>query len=255
MTKVCVFVDGENLRHTITELYSPAFFDKRDYLPQAANWGAFFDNLVARATDGNGKRVRTYWYVIDLVDSFPFVIKRANQTDQAVLDWQTENEKILRKSNKWDAMQGAQNIQNLKNLHNVMWGDRETIKRRFDGFHVVQNKIANSHKAIEFRRSGSIGYNLLTKKLGQEKTVDANLSVDTVLLRDNYDMALIVSGDQDYVPAVQAAKNYGKHVVNVAFEAQNGALLPGGAKRLNNITDWSIAVSYADFKAALGFPP
>lgn len=252
MTKVCVFVDGENLRHTITELFSPQPFDKRDYLPQSANWGAFFDDLVSRATDGAGKRVRTYWYVIDLVDCFPFVIKRTQQTDQALLEWQQENEKGLRKAGKWDGLQGAQNVQNLKTLHDGMWSDRENIKRRFDGFHVVQDKIAHSHKAIEFRRSGSIGYNLLTKKLGQEKTVDANLSVDVVLLKNNYDMALIVSGDQDYVPAAQAAKNFGKHVVNVAFEAQNGTLLPGGARRLNNITDWSVSVPYADFKGALG---
>jgi uncharacterized LabA/DUF88 family protein len=58
--------------------------------------------------------------------------------------------------------------------------------------------------------------------------VDVNLGVDMVLFRDIYDVAVIVSGDQDYVPAVQAVKDSGKHVVNVAFLARNGVLLPGG---------------------------
>ena len=79
-----------------------------------------------------------------------------------------------------------------------------------------------------------------------------NLALDMVMLREIYDLALIVSGDQDYVPAVQAAKNSGKHVVNVAFEAQDGRLLPGGARRLNDVTDWSIAVPYAEFRTAMG---
>jgi hypothetical protein len=58
-----------------------------------------------------------------------------------------------------------------------------------------------------------------------------NLAVDMVTLHPNYDLAIIVSGDQDYVPAAQAVKNLGKSVVNVAFLARSGLLLPGGAAR------------------------
>jgi uncharacterized LabA/DUF88 family protein len=81
--------------------------------------------------------------------------------------------------------------------------------------------------------------------------VDVNLAVDMVTLDSNYDTAVIVSGDQDYVPAAQAAKNKGKHVVNVAFKARNGLLLPGGAKRLNQVTDWSIEVDWGELKRFL----
>jgi uncharacterized LabA/DUF88 family protein len=82
--------------------------------------------------------------------------------------------------------------------------------------------------------------------------VDVNLGVDMVLLRDIYDLALVVSGDQDYVPAVQAVKNSGKHVVNVAFLARSGTLLPGGARRLNEVTDWSIEYDYGQLRGFLG---
>ncbi len=254
MTRVSVFIDGENLRHTICDLFSPDLFDRRDYLPAKAEWAKLFDDLVGRATDGGGKRVRAYWYVINSVDPYPYVVKTKDHTDAILLDWQTKNEKLLRGCSQWDTLHAGDNIANLKALHTSMWGSREAIKRRFDGFHVVQNGIGQAHKAVEFRRSGAIGYNLLTKKLGAEKTVDVNLSVDMVLMRENYDLALIVSGDQDYVPAVQAAKNSGKHVVNVAFAGHDGTLLPGGARRLNDVTDWSIAVPYDDFRKALGLP-
>ncbi len=56
--RVCIFVDGENLRHAIGDLFSRAQFDPRDYLPEQADWTGFFDDLVFRATGGNGERIR-----------------------------------------------------------------------------------------------------------------------------------------------------------------------------------------------------
>jgi uncharacterized LabA/DUF88 family protein len=88
--------------------------------------------------------------------------------------------------------------------------------------------------------------------LGQEKCVDTKLSLDLVLLRDIYDVAIIVSGDQDYVPAVQAIKDSGKRVVNVAFETRGGQLLPNGAWRLNVVTDRQMALPHADLAPFLG---
>ena len=75
-----------------------------------------------------------------------------------------------------------------------------------------------------------------------------------VTLASNYDLAVIVSGDQDYVPAAQAVKNMGKQVVNVAFMARNGNLLPGGAKQLNQTTDWSVAMEWEELRQLLNLP-
>ena len=67
-----------------------------------------------------------------------------------------------------------------------------------------------------------------------------------VALREIYDVAVIFSGDQDYVPAVSIVKDSGKRVVNVSFQARNGQLLPGGSRRLNETADRSIILAYAD---------
>ncbi len=77
------------------------------------------------------------------------------------------------------------------------------------------------------------------------------LATDLIVLKDIYDIAVIVSGDQDYVPAVQVIKDHGKHVVNVAFETRGGKLLPGGARRLNRLTDWSLSIPYIELKKYL----
>lgn len=54
-----------------------------------------------------------------------------------------------------------------------------------------------------------------------EKGVDVMMSVDIVVgaFRDLYDTAIIVSGDGDFYPAMQAAKDLGKHIEVVAFES------------------------------------
>ncbi len=53
-----------------------------------------------------------------------------------------------------------------------------------------------------------------------EKGVDVMLATDLVVkaLRDQYETAIIVSGDGDFFPAYQAAKDAGKHVEVAAFD-------------------------------------
>jgi uncharacterized LabA/DUF88 family protein len=77
-----------------------------------------------------------------------------------------------------------------------------------------------------------------------EKAVDVKPATDLIMLRHISDVALIVSGDQDYVPAVQVVKDFGKRVVNVTFKTRGGKLLPGGAWRLNQATDWTLEIPY-----------
>lgn len=249
--RVYVFVDGENLRYSITGLFSPDYFDRRDYLPKHADWPALFDGLVRGATAGRGNRIRTYWYVVEHVDPYPEPLSPENCTPEKLAQWARRNTRLL---SDWPgrAEVGDERTERLRELQAEIETRRTAIRRRFDGFRVVQNAIASRHASIEFRRSGGIGYNLIDERLGSEKTVDVNLAVDLVQFAHAYDLALIVSGDQDYVPAVQAAKNLGKQVVNVGFVARNGRLLSGGARRLNQTTDWSVDFGFGDFRRCLG---
>ena len=93
---------------------------------------------------------------------------------------------------------------------------------------------------------------LFQQRLGKEKAVDVKLACDMIMLRDMYDTAIIVSGDQDYVPAAQILKDSGKTVINVAFLKRNGKLLPGGARQLNIMTDASLNVPYSTLRSYMG---
>ncbi len=245
--RVCVFVDGENFRHSITGLFDD--FKESDYLPKNARWQDFFDWLVKEVCgDGTVERVRTYWYVIESIDFFPYRFHDAESKTETL-------QRLLSKCDdirgRIDGLKGEPLVSKMKSEVEMLRKRRHMMRGRFEGWTTLQNGISSRHRSIEFRRAGAIRYNLFKRSLGPEKAVDVKLATDLLMLRDIYDVAVIVSGDQDYVPAVQVVKDFGKSVVNVAFKTRNGRLLPGGARRLNEKTDWSLSVDYERFREFL----
>ena len=242
MSRVCIFVDGENFRHSIVSLFAPDFQD-RDYLPKNAQWAGLFDWVVSQISD-SAYRLRTYWYVIEHLDCSPYGLenleRNPGRAESIVRTYQPYAEELNGIANPSERSERVRRI-----IANLI--DRQNrMRRRFDGWNRVQSGIARDEDAIEFRRAGGIRYDLFNSTLGAEKAVDVNLACDMVALREIYDVAVIFSGDQDYVPAVRIVKDAGKRVVNVSFRARNNRLLPGGARRLNEVSDRSIIIAHAD---------
>ena len=236
--KACIFIDGENLRHSLCDLFKPTEFDPTDYLPKTARWEEFFDFLATRCYSST--RLRTYWYVVEAVEFWPWKLPN-------------EDEKLLRVISKHppyaeELKRAGQKVETARRLSTTIQDERTRFEKRFHGWHIIQNGIATQHDATEFRRAGTIRYDLFKKELGKEKAVDVMLAVDMLELSPIYEVAIILSGDGDYVPAVQAVKDKGKRVINVSFEARNGELLPGGARKLNQITDKVLVVKYEQMR-------
>ena len=240
--KVCIFVDGENLRHSIGNLFPN--FNRSDYLP-VADWGNFFDWIACEVAGSNAERIRTYWYVVQNIDFAPFDLNSARKNATYLTTLLSKDEYMRQVIS--DAQQEERNTLIQKMADELQTG-QHILEKRFAGWTSIQNEIARKYDAIEFRRAGSIRYDLFKREFGSEKAVDIKLATDLIKLKDMYDVAVIMSGDQDYVPAVEAIKDFGKHTVNVAFLTENDRLLPGGAKRLNQSTDWSIEVKHVDSK-------
>ncbi|HIJ67046.1 MAG TPA: NYN domain-containing protein [Planctomycetes bacterium] len=243
--RICVFVDGENFRYSIVNLFDQ--FNSNDYLPKQANWDTLFDWFVSKAILG-GERVRTYWYVIQLLDFFPYKFPSAESNPEVL--------KRLLCKDKWShsqlkELEGEELTAKMKEIVGRLHHRQNSMRYRFEGWRKLQDGISSRWSRVEFRRAGAITYNLFDDSLGKEKAVDVKLATDLIVLRDIYDVAVIVSGDQDYVPAVQAVKDFGKIVVNVVFRARNGKLLPGGARRLNQLTDNCIEINYDEFRQHL----
>jgi len=245
VNRICIFVDGENFRHNIDKLYEDPTWK---YLPKKADWAGFFDWLTEKNLPNiaDPKRLRTYWYVTEAVDFSPYGIPNPDTESQKFERVIKGNRSYRKNPEKWDKFRPA-------DLYQELVERQAKFSKRFNGWRSIQDSIAKNHRAIEFRRAGAIRYDLFTTDIGSEKAVDVKLATDMILLKDNYDVAIIVSGDQDFVPAVQAVKDCGKTVINVAFKTAKNRLLPGGARRLNQRTDASIEVSHEILRGYL-FP-
>ncbi|MFC2013751.1 NYN domain-containing protein, partial [Chloroflexota bacterium] len=221
-------------------------FRQQDYLPKTAEWTQLFDYIVSEVVVG-GERLRTYWYVIKTMDFYPYHLPNITRPETAEITKQ-KLKRILSSHDPYrDELANLQGEDCDKRMIEIVKGLEEleaSKKERFYGWLEIQDGIASRHKAIEFRRAGAMNCNLFTNQLGREKAVDVKLATDMITLSDIYDVAIIVSGDQDYVPVVEVLKDCGKRVVNVAFKNRGGQLLPGGARRLNQVTDWSFEIPY-----------
>ena len=250
--RVCVFVDGENLRYSIVGAFKgKGLFDAREYLPAKANWAEFFDWIVQQVAGIDGQRLRTYWYLIDGLAFQPYGLRNLAKPGQ-----EEKARNVLSRNPRFRselaALSGSDAEAKIRETLAGMVAEKQKMSSRFDGWKEVQDGIAKRHRAVEFRRSGIMKYQLLEKRFGQEKAVDVKLACDMLMLRDIYDVAIIVSGDQDYVPAVEIVKDSGKEVFNVAFKKMNGELIPGGARQLNIKTDDSFSVPYLELKRHMG---
>lgn len=99
--------------------------------------------------------------------------------------------------------------------------DREHNPRKYDSqkqFFEELKKIPNFHLVLcKLLKRNIIGTNKVYYIIKED---DINMAVDMVELAcgDNYDVALVVSGDGDFVPAVKAVQRKHKIVENIYFE-------------------------------------
>ncbi len=84
-----------------------------------------------------------------------------------------------------------------------------------------QVQFFNSVAAIPYTelRLGRLVYNNWPNTPPYEKGVDVQLATDmlTHAFKNNYDTAILVAGDNDFVPSLQAVKDMGKHIEVALF--------------------------------------
>jgi len=114
--------------------------------------------------------------------------------------------------------------------YNARVGRREEPERYHD-----QQKFFNSVTAIPYceLRLGRLVYHNWPNSPPYEKGVDILLATDMIAhaYKDNYDVAIVVAGDNDYVPAIQAVKDKGKNVEVALFGKESTSV------RLREVAD------------------
>jgi uncharacterized LabA/DUF88 family protein len=239
--RACIFVDGENFRHSLKRLFKDGEYSFRhsDYLPET-DWHHFFESI---ANHFDCELLRTYWYVVEQIDPSPFIPYEWEEKAKVLGKWHRSRIQACTTDPERRAV--------LLELTRGIDAARKNIESRAQGWRTVQSSIEGNNDQLEFRRCGSIRYDCIRKKFGTEKGVDTQLTTDMIELADIYDAAIILSGDADYLPPVAAVKRKGKLVFSVSFLDQNGKQLPGGARRLSNAVDSRLDLNFEAVRTGL----
>ena len=82
----------------------------------------------------------------------------------------------------------------------------------------------------------------------EQKGVDVHLAVRMIDLafRNTYDVAVLISGDSDFVPAVNMVKNLGKHVELAFVEGQPCFELQAACDKKTMLTDALLGPAWID---------
>jgi len=137
----------------------------------------------------------------------------------------------------------------VQKLARKLVGDRELVRTYYYAAPVPQEMNPAVHES-QARFLASFDYaDYFEVKLGrieprpggrwEEKGVDAQLATDMVFFaaRNLYEVAILVSGDGDFVHTVQAVKDLGKHVENAYYREGHSRELQRKCDKFIELTD------------------
>ena len=142
----------ENLRHSLVDVFSDdGIFKPRDYLPATAEWAKFFDWVVLIATAGTHHRLRTYWFVVQELDFFPYGLSQPNRGTNEKLKRVLLRHRPFRE--RLRALSGTELLREMEEMLGQLREGQRGIESQFRRWITVQNGIAITHRAVEFRRA------------------------------------------------------------------------------------------------------
>ncbi|MFC1902326.1 NYN domain-containing protein [Chloroflexota bacterium] len=120
--------------------------------------------------------------------------------------------------------------------YNATVGQKEEPER-----YKHQQAFFTSVNAIPYSelRLGRLVYNNWPSTPPYEKGIDVQLATDMIThnFKNNYDVGILVAGDNDYVGAVQAVKDNGKHIEVSLFGKQ------GTSRQLREAADRVVTIN------------
>lgn len=251
MLRLSVFVDGPNLVGSLKKLNANVEVEKYE---------SFYRYIIEESLavwnrctiNGNFPIAlqRVYWYCVGSIDKFNFKDPKSlnylNEQFHANKDLKSMYMAQAGKDNPQKTpKETAEIAYNIFLKKSSEW--YATRAKLVDGFHGFYNHVRSESDFIEIIPCGHWKLNLLTQQV-EEKGVDTKLSVDIVTMTQNYDIALIMSGDADTIPSVDYIKNMGKHVGVVEFIKGSPPESKGkqSSRRLSAVADFVVKIYETD---------
>lgn len=162
---------------------------------------------------------RIYWYVLGDID----YISTSDPKFHAQMKEQFDQDKVLKRS--FMAIAGEKlkipdqekiNLEAWKTCFNEAEAYYNYRAEQVEGMKRFYHGVRSSTNFIDIVECGHWKVDFLNKSVS-EKGLDTQLAVDMIALADQYDVALVISGDADSIPSVNYAKKLGKQVATIEF--------------------------------------
>jgi uncharacterized LabA/DUF88 family protein len=219
MHRFAFFVDGSNLYGSIRNMSLRI----DDYQPF---YNYIFEKAVIAWNEANRASIlplaqlrRVYWYVVGHIDDWDLTSPRVQQLLRGRYErerrikafYMSEAGRELRVS---DQRLVADRAWELCLAEFQRWYDdkRKRLESMKKFFHAVRTRT----DFIDIVECGRWRVDFVNFALA-EKGLDTSLAVDMVALADNYDVAVVLSGDYDSIPSIRYMKTRDKHVAAVEF--------------------------------------
>ena len=216
--RTAVFVDGANFRGNLRDFSfasdSPVHRRRYRLEERHFDWKKFYDGVIAKfncATGWEHQLVRVHWYYAETISPWIASEKERFRLAQRVVDRHPEvdgltPQKVIDLAHAWYI--GERNY--FERLREDVF---ENIQRQTDFLEFRYVGQYQVHPLQEHRirqdENGQISY--LGVQRG-EKGVDTGIAVDMIAKMPYYDVAILVSGDADFLPVVGYLKDHLKYV-------------------------------------------
>ncbi|MBU1230665.1 MAG: NYN domain-containing protein [Proteobacteria bacterium] len=219
MQRFAFFVDGSNLYGSLRTMnleinnYSQLYAHM--YREAVRTW----HEVTLQDAPASAQLRRVYWYAVGSIDDWDL----QNQQSRTALRSAFVRDQEIRAL--WLARVAAPEAEATEQeREEAAWAAcysdfRDWYQqkiRAIDGMRRFYAGVRASSDLIDIREAGHWKVNFLHKWV-EEKGLDTALAVDMVALQDNYDVAIVVSGDADAIPSIRHLKERGKHIAAVEF--------------------------------------
>lgn len=241
--RTVLFIDGRNFKYNLRAFrFQPSQENSGEYYSLDEKhflWQNFFLRIIEKfddATSYEHRLVRVYWYNADTMR--PFEVKpRLVQSilceykDKLHCDGFPDlNERdIVFLAREWHNREREYFNRAKEQVYEGIQRKVDFLEFKYTGEYVVQPFTVYK---FERREDGKFFYQ--GTKRG-EKGVDVGIAVDMVAKMPNYDAAVLVSGDADFLPVVRYLKDNLKYVYQFS-------IAKGIPPSINYLSPWLIGV-------------
>ncbi len=217
--RTAVFVDGANFRGNLRDFSfasASPFPNKSRYRLEERHfdWKSFYQGMLTKFDEATGwehQLVRVHWYYAEAIS--PWISSEASRARlaQRIVDQHPEingltTQKVIDLAYDWYLNERRYFERLRENVFENIQRHTDFLEFRYVGQYQVHplrvHRIEQNDNGIIRYRGVQVG----------EKGVDTGIAVDMIAKMPHYDVAILVSGDADFLPVVGYLKDHLRYV-------------------------------------------